>query len=315
MIDCETIKDEADIFHCENPHKKNIEINICNNSSKSYIFQGRQTITAINIEENEHIYNRESKAVNSNNAENSENSELAQMPNSEFELNFIKSSSELRLSYMAKLIYKNIWQPTKKAKDHNSLIIFDWDDTLLCTSFLTPNGMFFENMELDSPDAKKIEILDSLAFKILELAVSKADTYIITNAEPGWVEYSAQRFYPKVNSILNKVKIVSARGEFEKKLPGDSRQWKIQTFLKTVEDFDKNLITNLICLGDSVIEIEAAHILASKFSQAYIKTIKFKESPSLDELIKQLNLVTDQFLMIFSAIKNLTIRVERKSKK
>jgi len=60
--------------------------------------------------------------------------------------------------------------------------------------------------------------------------------------------------------------------------------------------------------------MEAAHILASKFSHAYIKTIKFREAPRPDELNKQLNLVLDQFDKIFSSIKNLTIRVEKKSK-
>jgi len=62
---------------------------------------------------------------------------------SEFELSTVKTGEDIRRSYIAKLIYKKIWQPTKKEKDHNTLIIFDWDDTLLCTSFLTPNGVFF----------------------------------------------------------------------------------------------------------------------------------------------------------------------------
>ena len=77
---------------------------------------------------------------------------------------------------------------------------------------------------------------------------------------------------------------------------------------------DMNLVTNLLCLGDSIIEMEAAHILASKFSHAYIKTVKFRECPKPEELHKQLNLVIDQFSTIFSAVKNLTIRVEKKSK-
>jgi len=100
----------------------------------------------------------------------------------------------------------------------------------------------------------------------------------------------------------------------KKKHPGDSRQWKILAFLEMLKNLDTNLVTNLICLGDSVIEMEAAHILASKFSQAYIKTIKFREAPKPEELNKQLGLVYDQFDKIFSGIKNLTIRVEKKSK-
>ena len=63
-------------------------------------------------------------------------------------------------------------------------------------------------------------------------------------------------------------------------------------------------------LGDAY----KSSILASKFSEAFIKTIKFREAPKLDELLKQLKLVYAQFGSIYSSIKNLTIRVERKKK-
>lgn len=245
---------------------------------------------------------------------NSDTSLQKSLGNNEYELNFLKSGEDLRRSYIAKLIYKKVWQPSVKQKDHNTLIIFDWDDTLLCTSFLTPNGVFTEDTRISDKDLEKIKKLEFCATKILKMAIDRGDTYIITNAAPGWVEYSASRFYPQVYRLLNKVTIVSARGEYEKKHPGDSRQWKIQAFLEMLKNLDTNLVTNLICLGDSIIEMEAAHILASKFSQAYIKTIKFRESPKPEELNKQLTLVIDQFDKIFSAIKNLTIRVEKKSK-
>jgi len=52
------------------------------------------------------------------------------------------------------------------------------------------------------------------------------------------------------------------------------------------KDFSKNLITNLICLGDSHIEMDAAHVLAKEFTSAIIKTIKFREGPKPEELIK-----------------------------
>lgn len=91
--------------------------------------------------------------------------------------------------------------------------------------------------------------------------------------------------------------------------------WKIQAFLNMKKAFDCDLVTNLICLGDSFIEMDAARILASKFTQAFIKTVKFKENPKPDELNKQLVLVAGQFNDgIYSPIKNLTIRVERKKK-
>jgi hypothetical protein len=231
----------------------------------------------------------------------------------EYELT-IKSADDLRRSYMAKLIYKNIWQPTIEEKKHNSIIIFDWDDTLLPTTFLTPNGIFTDESSVDEVDLEKIRGLEPSVYKILELAISKGDVYIITNAAPGWVEYSTRTFYPKVKRLLNNITIVSARGAFEKIHPGDSRQWKIQAFLDMLKNLDINLITNLLCLGDSLIEMEAAQILYSRFTHAYIKTIKFRETPQPEELYKQLSLVINQFEKIFSSVKNLTIKVDKKPK-
>jgi hypothetical protein len=77
---------------------------------------------------------------------------------------------------------------------------------------------------------------------------------------------------------------------------------------------DKRLVTNLICIGDSIIEMEAAHILASKFNQSVIKTVKFIEKPRPEELCRQLNLIINKFDSITSSVKNLTVRVDNRSK-
>ena len=201
-----------------------------------------------------------------------------------------------------------------KPKQHNSLIIFDWDDTLLPTSFLTPGGVFNEDITLSESEQDKMLKIEQSVLTLLNETVEKGNVYIITNAGKGWVEYSARRFYPSIVDILSKVKIISARGEYEKLYPGNSRQWKIQAFLNLLNYVDVKLVTNIICVGDSLFEMEAGRILASKFTEAFIKTIKFREAPKLDELIKQLKLVCVQFGAIYSSIKNLTIRVEKKKR-
>jgi hypothetical protein len=45
--------------------------------------------------------------------------------------------SQLRLNYFCKLMSKGIWNPKRKRLKNNTIIIFYWDDTLLCTSFLS----------------------------------------------------------------------------------------------------------------------------------------------------------------------------------
>ena len=44
---------------------------------------------------------------------------------------------------------------------------------------------------------------------------------------------------------------------------GDSHEWKMKAFLECMKVMDADAITNLIALGDSHIEMDAAHHLAT----------------------------------------------------
>ena len=232
----------------------------------------------------------------------------------DYELNFYRSGNAIRNSYIQRLVSKALFLPNNKPKSHNSLIIFDWDDTLLPTTFLTQGGAYNENMILTDNEQKKIEKLEKSALNLLNVALSKGDVYIITNAGLGWVEFSAKKYYPKIFEILPKIRIISARCQWENVFPNDTKRWKIQTFLSLQKELDTKLVTNIICLGDSLYEMEAGRILANCFTEAFVKTIKFKEGPKLEELNKQLIIVYNQFASICSAVKSLTIRVEKKKK-
>ena len=230
----------------------------------------------------------------------------------DYELNFYRNGDDIRQSYLAKLITKKIWNPINKEKKFNSLFIFDWDDTLLPTSFLSPGGYFNPNIELSKEDTLKLLKIEKKVLELLTNSIEKGEVYIITNARKDWVEFSARRFYPKIIDILPKIRIISAREEYENIFPNDLRKWKMQSFLDLQKFVNVKLVTNLICFGDSSLEIEAGRFLGSKFKEAFIKTIKFKEIPKLDDLQKQLNAVCDKFNYIYSSIRNLTIKVEKK---
>ena len=232
----------------------------------------------------------------------------------DFVLNYYKKGEELRNRYMSQLINKGVWMPNIEKKKYNNIIIFDWDDTLLPTSFLVLKGILTPYMKLSKYETKKILELEELILQLLTLAVDKGNVYIITNADKCWVEYSSKLIYPRISNILRKIKIISAKNNYQERYPGDSQKWKIKAFVNLTTELDVKKITNIICLGDSIFEIEAGKILASKFTQAFIKTIKFKEKPELEEVIKQINLVKLQFNTIHSTVKNLTIRVEKKKK-
>jgi hypothetical protein len=60
-----------------------------------------------------------------------------------------------------------------------------------------------------------------------------------------------------------------------------------------------------------MMEMEAAQQLAMRFDKALIKTVKFREFPKPNELLKQLNLVIMKFDDIVNNVRNLTIRLEK----
>ena len=225
------------------------------------------------------------------------------------------NAKSIRDKYYNKLITKLEWNPFKKENIINNLFFFDWDDTLLCTSYLQPTGALID-MEINKRDKDIISDLDSLVSKLLLKAMNIGMVFIVTNGAPGWVELSSTKFYPKTAKILQKIKLVSARGLCERKYPGDMRQWKRVAFkfaLDTLHDINKNIVTNIICLGDSNIEMEASYYLKECFPNAYLKTIKFKESPTHIELQKELKIINIQLDSIINNYnKNLSVKVTRK---
>lgn len=231
--------------------------------------------------------------------------------NGDFSLDFVeKTDIEVRQGYINRLINMKILklQPSKK---HQHVIIFDWDDTLLCTSFLLKLGV----VDVSSDIMLSIRPIDDSACKLLAKAVSYGEVFIVTNYEEGWVQYSAKFFMPKTLEIITQkgIQVISARTKFQRTFPTDNSRWKLEAFLELKKKYDTNIATNILCLGDSNIEIEAAHILAKQFNQAMIKTVKFKETPQPEELLKQIDLVFEKFDTIFTKLKNLTVKLEKRS--
>ena len=285
----------------------------------SYNFYKKSDILDYNF-----IFDKEKNEIFSEKNEDSVISDYADISNDILNFNKQKNlikknlelkSKKIRDSYYNKLITKLQWNPFKKEKIMNNLFFFDWDDTLLCTSYLQPKGALIDN-DINQKDIETIVNLDTLVSKLLLKAKNIGNIFIITNGAPGWVELSSTKYYPKTSKILQKIKVISARGLCERKYPGDIRQWKKIAFeyaLETLEDINKNIVTNILCMGDSNMEMEAAYYLKECFPNAYLKTIKFKECPTHIELEKELKIINTQFDSIFRDFnKNFGIKVIRK---
>jgi len=220
------------------------------------------------------------------------------------------AGADFRQKYLQKLAYNNVWVPqAHRSPKHQTVIIFDWDDTLLCTSWL--NDRDFERGEGPEEEVPLRQIA-RYAREALEVAVRAGHTYIITNAGTGWVEYSAARWAPELLPILRQVRVISARDRFQASFPDDVMQWKIQAFLEVQRQLDSTPITNLVVLGDADYEIEAARIMGGEFEEGLVKTVKFQRYPEPEAHVKELELVSKNMEKIIGSVRNLKVVLQRR---
>ena len=222
-----------------------------------------------------------------------------------------KNKLTLRDKYYNKLISKNCLFKKKNKPKNLTVIIFDWDDTLLCTSFLSNNNFNYDEILKNNFNIEQFGKLEKKVYDILSFSIQKGQTYIITNAEKEWVEYTSKLFYPSILDLLNDIKIISARNENILNYPNDKRLWKINSFNNVLMKYDFQTIINIISIGDSFYEIEASKNLHSFFTNDVIKTVKFKKVNKIEELIMQLDLVLNNFNLIVNSVKNYTINISK----
>ena len=221
-------------------------------------------------------------------------------------------SYTLRKSYYHRLVHNNIEHFNKTTIKNNTIFIFDWDDTLFFTTHINPseNNTFFYESQTEKKFMSRIEFYVS---EILNKALSKGEVFIITNSGDGWVHACAKFYYPNLIPLLKKINIISARDLYQYQYPNDPTTWKIKAFndLKKRFNFEKCIVSNIICIGDNNCEIIAAQKLGEEFDNCLVKTIKFREKPNLKELIKQIILINQQILKVYNYPKSLTIQVNK----
>ena len=219
---------------------------------------------------------------------------------------FQRRNPQFRSNYINRLVTMKVMDLKPKKKSQN-IFVFDWDDTLFCTSFLGNLPL----TKIPAHLAPYIDALDTTASKILLQAAKENKVFIVTNSDGGWVEKSAALVLPKTYKVMTRkdVKIISARNKFHSAYPNDMYRWKLEAFLELQNEFERDLLTNIVVLGDSDMEIQAGKILSKQYKNVIVKTVKFKEAPKLEDLIKEHKIVLNLFDDIFTGSKNMTIKL------
>lgn len=190
-----------------------------------------------------------------------------------------------------------------KPLPQKTVIFFDWDDTLLCSSFLSGEGFRLDTeTEKTEEMAKQLKDLEQSVISVVKLAMTYGEVHIVTNAETGWVQRSAQKFIPGVVPLLSKVAVLSARSTYEGIFPESPLKWKFYAFQERLsKTFElEGCMKNILSFGDSHVEREAVRAVTRNRAHTRTKSVKFAERPSIEQLQRQIELVTNCFQYIFN---------------
>eukprot|EP00771_Trimastix_marina_P004090 gnl/Trimastix_PCT/823.p1 GENE.gnl/Trimastix_PCT/823~~gnl/Trimastix_PCT/823.p1 ORF type:complete len:242 (-),score=31.62 gnl/Trimastix_PCT/823:442-1167(-) len=209
------------------------------------------------------------------------------------------------------------------ASSHSSpsrtVLFFDWDDTLLASSVLNQASINLQTPDHVIPAALKTqfyELSQQVCALFRTLAQFKdATVFIITNAETGWVELSARKFMPEVLPYLSQFSILSARSTYERQFPDNPNQWKLRAFTEKVRlQFPPSADMHIVSFGDSECERNACLAMSRMFSKARTKSVKFMERPSIDQVRRQLEMITHNFSLLMNHEGNLDLMLTLASK-
>lgn len=183
----------------------------------------------------------------------------------------------------------------------DTTIIFDWDDTLLSSSWLAHNKWGLDEPSVLPPAA--VSALSALSESVVAL-IARAQrlgrVVVITNAETGWVELSCKKFMPKAWAVVSTLRVLSARSTYEHRARDNPSEWKVMAFR---EELSKQFAgrrsgctRNVLSLGDSVHERLAILKVTDGLEPACrTKSIKFVERPTVEQLQRQVDLVANSF--------------------
>ena len=165
--------------------------------------------------------------------------------------------------------------------EQRTLLIFDWDDTLLPTTWLSTQALL-EDLTIKSNTVTSIILADiaESVLTVLRQALMHGFVIIVTNSEAGWVEQSCRRFLPNCQALIDTIPIISARASYEL-YTASPLEWKKRAFRA-----ECGSATNIVSIGDS--EYERQAVITLSRPGCIVKSLKLDDKPSPGKIKAQL---------------------------
>mmetsp|Transcript_106237 Transcript_106237/g.317413 ORF Transcript_106237/g.317413 Transcript_106237/m.317413 type:complete len:299 (-) Transcript_106237:252-1148(-) len=189
-------------------------------------------------------------------------------------------------------------------KPNQTIIIFDWDDTLCpSTTCMRYHGLSVLGAPPERDVARTLEELSREARALLEQAAELAEkVVVVTNAEEGWVDLSCKAWLPQLQSTLTRCEVASARSTWEPRGVASPAGWKARAFEDVIDKFysryQHQSWKNIISIGDAPHEREALSRVVrwapcGRGKRCRSKSVKFILRPSIEQLTREIQMLRE----------------------
>jgi len=209
----------------------------------------------------------------------------------------------------------NLDSQQQYSEPDQTVIIFDWDDTL-CPSTCCRRHVRFDYKgkllgKLSTENAEVLAQLTEQVIPLLKAAQTLGQVFLVTNARRPWVDTSCKNFMPTVQAHLKGIEIIYAmeflaedeRADFAVN-PGLLTESKARAMKAAISQhysrYPNQSWKNIISVGDALYEHDAIRQVAKDrpstrglkpAKKCRTKTVKLIEGPTLMGLNVQLNII------------------------
>ncbi|KAF8819069.1 hypothetical protein IE077_004303 [Cardiosporidium cionae] len=199
----------------------------------------------------------------------------------------------------------------------NTLIILDYDDTLLPTNWVAVHHKIGLNDSIPPLLQNHLAELSGLAIKTIDFCRKTGRLIVVTNASAEWVMRSGEKFIPTVWNHLKscEIEIVSARDRWQSTgLP--QRHWKLKIFEEAIRYAFEKQVQNgkdccVISIGDGEGEREACLEMwrQTGVNEWMFKSLKLLAQPTCNQLISEHLLIQQAFPDILKVPQSLDMAI------
>lgn len=188
------------------------------------------------------------------------------------------------------------------SQPNQTIIIFDWDDTLCpSTTCMRQHGLSVLGAPPEGQLAEDLEALTREAQALIEKAQELADkVVVVTNAEEGWVDLACKAWMPSLKATVANCEVCSARSTWEPRGVASPAGWKARCFEENIDKFysayPNQSWKNIVSIGDAPHEREAlARVVRWNpyGKKCRSKSVKFVLRPSIQQLTRELQMLRD----------------------